>query len=126
MVQKVKFRAGEAIFAEGDPSDHCYKIVSGKVEVLLNVSGAIKRGRKQIVTTCGPGEVIGEMSVIEKGLRSASVVAVEPTVCMAYTEEEILGALKNDPNEAIAYIKTLIRRIRNSNRRISWHAGHRQ
>ena len=57
--------------------------------------------------------------------RSASAVVVEDTVCNAYTEAEILGALKNNPEEAIAYIKTLIRRIRQSNKRISWNAGHR-
>ena len=125
MVQKLHFPAGETIFSEGDPSDHCYKIVSGKVEISLDIPGTIKRNRKKAVATCGPGEVIGEMSVIEKGPRSASAVALEFTVCLAYSEEEILGALQNDPNEAIAYIKTLIRRLRNSNRHISWYAGHK-
>ncbi len=124
-MQKVKFQAGETIFAEGDPSDHCYKIVSGKVEITLDVPGMMARGRKETVATCGPGEVIGEMSVIESGTRSASVVAIEPTVCNAYTAQEILHALETNPQEAIAYIKTLIRRIRETNRRVSWNASHR-
>ncbi len=124
-MQKVKFEAGEMIFAEGDPSDHCYKIVSGKVEIKLDVPGMMKRDRKETVATCGPGEVIGEMSVIERGARSASAVAVEPTVCNAYTAQEILHALESNPREAIAYIKTLIRRIRHTNRRVSWNASHR-
>lgn len=124
-MQRVKFKAGETIFAEGDPSDHCYKIVSGKVDISLDVPGMMARGRKETVATCGPGEVIGEMSVIEKGPRSASAVAIEPTVCDAYTAQEILHALQTNPDEAIAYIKILISRIRHTNRRVSWNAGHR-
>ena len=124
-MQTVRFKSGETIFNEGDPSDHCYKIVSGRVEIQLDVPGTMKRGRRQTVATCGPGEVIGEMSAIEKGPRSASAIAVEPTECNSYTADEILHALAGDPNEAIAYIKILIRRIRDSNKRISWNAGHR-
>ena len=74
-MQQVKYQTGEALFREGDPSEHCYKIISGKVEIMLDVPGVMKRGRRETIAICGPGELIGEMSVIDGGPRSASVVA---------------------------------------------------
>lgn len=122
-MKEVRFRAGETIFSEGDPSDQCYRIVSGSVEIRLKLPGLLKRGRSETIAKCGPGELIGEMSVIDAALRSASAVAVEPTVCEAYAADEILDLLQNDPAEALSYVRTLIRRVRQSNRKLSWSAG---
>ena len=122
-MREVSFEPGERIFAEGDPSDYCYRIESGRVEIRLSVPGVMKRGRVRTIATCGPGELIGEMSVIDAAPRSASAVAAEPTVCLAYTAEEILHLLENDPQEALSYVRTLIRRIRQSNRRVLGPTG---
>ena len=122
-MRDVKFGEGERIFAEGDPSDCCYRIVSGRAEIRLNVPGVMKRGRSKTIAVCGPGELIGEMSVIDAAPRSATAIAIEPSVCQAYTAEEILQLLENDPEEALSYVRTLIRRIRDSNRRVLGPTG---
>ena len=124
-MQKVRFSEGETIFSEGDPSTYCYMILSGKVEIFLNIPGVVKRSRTEKIATCFAGELIGEMSVINKGPRSASAVATEPTVCKRYTSDEIISLLEDDPREALAYVRTLIERVRRSNRRISWTASQR-
>lgn len=118
-MQRVMFRAGEAMFREGDPSDRCFKIVSGRVEICLEIGGLMKRDRHETVAMAGPGELIGEMSVIDRAPRSASAVAVERTICDSYTEEEILDVLQNDAEEALAYVRTLIRRLRHTNKAVS-------
>jgi CRP/FNR family cyclic AMP-dependent transcriptional regulator len=123
-MQKVKFNEGETIFSEGEPSANCFKILSGQVKILLNIPGVINKGRSKTIATCGVGEIIGEMSVIDKGERSATAVAIEPTLCMSYTADEIIGLLEDDPQEALAYVRTLIKRVRSSNRKISWSASH--
>ena len=125
-MQKVRFREGETIFSEGDPSTNCYKILSGKVEIILNIPGVLKRGRTETIATCGAGEIIGEMSVIDKGPRSASAVAIEPTLCKSYTSDEIISLLQDDPQEALAYVRTMIQRVRRSNRKMSWSASQRE
>lgn len=122
-MKEVRFEAGETIFAEGDPSDHCYRIRSGAVEIRLRVPGVMKRGRSETIATCGPGELIGEMSVIDQAPRSASAVAVEATVCEAFTADEVLHLLETNPEEALKYVRTLIRRVRHSNRKLSWAAS---
>lgn len=118
-MREIRFRAGETIFSEGDPSDHCYKIVSGAVEIRLALPGVMRRGRSEAVATCGPGELIGEMSLLDRTTRSASAVAVEPTVCLSYTAEEFVDLLESDPREAMAYVRVLVRRIRGANRRVA-------
>ena len=122
-MQEVHFREGEVIFSEGDVGEHCFKIVSGKVDIVVNVPRVLKRGHGETVATAGPGEFVGDMSVIQRGPRSASAVAVEPTVCMAYTADEIVDLLESDPKEALAYARLMIQRLRNTNRRMSWIAG---
>ena len=73
-----------------------------------------------MIATCGAGEIIGEMGVIEESPRSASAVAIEPTLCKSYTAAEIISLLQDDPQEAMAYVRTLIRRIRHSTKKMSW------
>jgi CRP-like cAMP-binding protein len=124
-MQKIRFREGETLFSQGDPSTHCYKILSGRVKILLNIPGVMNQDRSEEIATCGKGEIIGEMSVIDKGERSASAVAIEPTLCMSYTSDEIIGLLEDDPQEALAYVRMLIQRVRRSNRKMSWSACQR-
>jgi CRP-like cAMP-binding protein len=119
-MQKVRFREGETIFSEGDQGTHCYKILSGKVEIILNIPDLLKPGQTETIATCGAGEIIGEISVIDKGPRSASAVAIEPTLCKSYTSDEIISLLEDDPQEALAYIRTMMQRVRRSNRKVTW------
>lgn len=118
-MHEVRFQQGEVIFTEGEPGDHCYKIVSGKVGISIDVRGVMRRRQRKTVASCGPGEFFGEMSLIAGGPRSASAMATEPTVCTAYSADEIMAALQNDPKEALAYVHMLIHRLRESNRRMS-------
>jgi CRP-like cAMP-binding protein len=125
-MQEVRFSKGETIFLEGDPSTHCYKIISGAVDIILNVPGMLRRHETEKIATCGPGEIIGEMSVIDGSPRSASAVAAEPTVCTSFTSEEIIDLLQNNPKEAMAYVRILIERVRHSNKMLfKPHHGHR-
>jgi CRP-like cAMP-binding protein len=118
-MHEVHFQKGEVIFTEGDLGEHCYKILSGEVEISIGLRGLLNRNRRQVVATCGPGEYIGDMSLIAGGPRSATATAMAPTVCLAYSSEEVLRALESDPKEALAYVRLLISRIRHSNRRMS-------
>lgn len=118
-MQTLRFPAGETIFTEGDPSTDCYKIVSGEVEIRLTLPNVMRRSQGDVIAHAGPGEIIGEMGAIDGGPRSATAIASRPTVCEVFTAEEILELLQNDPEEALAYVRTLIQRIRHANRKVS-------
>ena len=107
-MQTVAFKAGDTIISEGDEGDTAFFIVAGTVEVLIG------KGAKPVgsLTT---GEVFGEMSLIEPGPRSATVKAVDDVECLAATYAEFIEAIELQPERAVGFMKTLVRRLRQMN-----------
>ena len=112
-MQRVSFQPGEVVFSEGDESDLAYLIVRGRVSVHIG-RGEAKRQLAEL----GAGEVFGEMGLIEEGARSATAVAEDYTVCAVYTPTELLDVLEHNPAEAIVFVKTLVHRLRETNRKL--------
>jgi CRP-like cAMP-binding protein len=112
--RRFEFKAGQRIFGEGDPADYCYQVFRGKVQIVLPSSG-----RAEPIATIGPGEVFGEMGIIDDGPRSATAVAVEDSMCIGYTAASLLEQIERDPSTTVEIMKTLIRRLRDSNQRFS-------
>src|ERR1700746_3955958 len=65
--------AGEALFAAGDSGDGCYRLERGLLKVIITSP----RGEERILAILGPGEIAGELSIIDRQPRSASVVAIK-------------------------------------------------
>lgn len=107
-MQSVSFRAGDTIIAEGDDGDTAFFIVSGTVEVSIGA-------KARLIGTLGMGEVFGEMSLIEPGPRSATVRALTDTECLATSYEEFISAIEENPERAVGFMKTLVRRLRQMN-----------
>jgi CRP/FNR family cyclic AMP-dependent transcriptional regulator len=105
-MERRTFNSGDTIFKAGDDSDRAFMIVVGGVDAML------PNGRKKRL---GPGEIFGEMGLIDSRPRSATVVAAEYTVCAAYSEAELLDDIRTKPDEAIAFIRALIARLRDAN-----------
>lgn len=70
MIEEMDLPAGETLFDEGSPGDRAYIIQSGELEVVKATSG-----RDVLLAVRGPGDVIGEMSLIEDVPRTATVRA---------------------------------------------------
>ena len=66
--------AGKALFLAGDAGDGCYRLEQGLVKVIITSP----RGEERILAILGPGALVGELSVIDGGPRSASVIAIKP------------------------------------------------
>ena len=113
-----EFGEGQVIFNQGERSDRCYKVVHGAVEIRIASYGKSGAMRTVVAQTLGPGEVFGEMGIIDDAPRSASAVAVKPTVCTTYTAAQIMNLLETEPKEALAYIRTLLKRLRSKNVRV--------
>ena len=117
-MKRINIEEGQVIFNQGDRSDRCYKVISGAVKIKIasyDSSGAL---RNIVAQTMRHGDVFGEMGIIDDSPRSASAIAVEDTVCVTYTSDEMMDLLESDPKEALAYIHTLIQRLRSNNIKI--------
>ncbi len=117
-MKRMEFKEGQVVFNQGDSSDLCYKIKTGAVEIRIASYDGTGALRTVVAQSLGHGDVFGEMGIINDSPRSASAIAIKHTVCVAYTSEEIMALLEVNPKEAIAYIHTLIQRLRSKNIRI--------
>jgi CRP-like cAMP-binding protein len=116
--ERVRFEPGASLMRQGQPADSAFILESGAVDVVTRLPGGGEAG----VATLGPGCVIGEMALLDSGLRSATVVAREP-VAGYFLERDGFHMLLAQRNRAAFTIqgriaRTLCRRMRELNARI--------
>lgn len=104
MMVERHYDAGAEIFREGDPGGELFLIGGGSVEVQKQRSHG---SGKVVIARFDRGGVIGEMSLIDKMSRSASVVAVQPTRCWLLSQEAFEEILKSKPGLAVNVLKGL-------------------
>jgi CRP-like cAMP-binding protein len=76
MLRQRRFRANETIFHEGDPGDAMHVIATGRAKISIGSP----EGDEAILVTLGPGDVFGELALLDGAPRSAKAVAIEPAV----------------------------------------------
>ncbi len=102
------FRRGTIVFHKDQEGDALYIVESGHVRIFLPSEG----GEELTVDMAGPGEVFGELAVLDGGPRSASAEAVEPTVMFTLTRHDFRHEVARTPQLATAVIELLSRRLR--------------
>lgn len=100
--------AGGELMHEDDIGDACYVVGSGTLTVR-------RRGRK--VATLGPGDVVGEMALLDGGPRTATVTADTRCVLISLDRPTFSAALLRSPDLAVALLAVLSGRLREA------HAG---
>src|SRR4051812_33989619 len=83
-----QFSAGTIVFAEGTPGDTVYVILEGEIEVLV---------RNQPVEVLEPGEIVGEMALIDSKARSATAVAKTDCRLALIDEQRFLYMVQETP-----------------------------
>src|SRR5678816_1219169 len=79
-----RYRRGAFVFHEGDPGHEVIIVWEGHVKVALTSPG----GREVVLEVCGPGELLGELSAIDGGTRSASASALEPCTALLVSHRD--------------------------------------
>jgi CRP-like cAMP-binding protein len=102
----IAFRKGEVIMEEGSEGTLAYIITSGCAEVYKTA-----RGKKIVLETLGPGNIVGEISLITGEPRRATVVALEDTVVMALDQETFETSILQDQDTIIQLLKQVFRRL---------------
>ena len=101
-----QLRAGQAIWRQGDDAEELAFVVAGRVSISLQLPG----DATVEVSSVGPGEVMGEMGVIDGGRRLVSATAVEPTTVMVLGRADYTALVSRRHPTAFA-IKRRIARI---------------
>lgn len=102
-----RYRTHAVLIEEGEQGDSIYIVLSGRLRAFVSDA----RGREVTLGHHGPGDYVGEMS-LDGRPRSASVQALEPSVCAVVTRETMLRHIAADPEFALGLIVRLIGRAR--------------
>jgi CRP-like cAMP-binding protein len=89
----VEFAPGETIVREGEPADALFVILGGSVGVTAHGEA----GSEQRLRTMGPDSYFGEIGLLERIPRTATVTAEAPTRCYRIDGDEFLAALTTTP-----------------------------
>ncbi len=100
------FLAGQTIFREGDAAEFLYLVAEGQVEILLN-------GHR--LETLGPGDILGEMALIDERPRSATAVARTDCLLTPISRPHFLALIQRTPLFAIQVMRVLVNRLRRTN-----------
>lgn len=100
-----RFKRGAEIFNQGEIGESLICLVSGHVKIIKNDVEIAKRG---------PGELVGEMSLLEDEPRSATVIAETDCELLEYGRSEFAEAVKETPDLALKVMRSLSQKLRES------------
>ncbi len=103
------FKQGEIVFREGDPATELYVIKSGRVDI---ASG------NRLLATLGDNGIFGEMALIDKAPRSATVTAATDVELVPVNEKQFLFLVSQTPFFALKVMRVLASRLRIANKAI--------
>ncbi|RKX81757.1 MAG: Crp/Fnr family transcriptional regulator [Spirochaetes bacterium] len=108
----VTFQQGDIIFCEYEPGDNFYLIQSGRVQI-LKIMGDIEK----TIDILQPGEIFGEMAILEEAPRSATAVALDSVKALEFNRENFEILMQGNPQIALKLLKLFTKRIYDQKRR---------
>ncbi len=105
--KKLKKRA--YLCRKGDPGNALFAVLEGR----LKATGEGRDGKEMVFSVMDPGEVIGEIALLDQEPRSATVQAVEDVTLLTLHRRDLLPFLERNPKAAIKLAAVLAKRIRN-------------
>jgi CRP-like cAMP-binding protein len=114
VAETAHFEPDETLFRRGDPGDSVMLVLSGRVRVESHRSS----GELLVMNVIEPGELVGEMAVLEGTTRSATVTALEPCEVLVIPHSEFLALLVNHPGLIVRMLGTATDRLRNLTDRV--------
>jgi CRP/FNR family cyclic AMP-dependent transcriptional regulator len=104
------FKAGDALMRQGEVSQYMYILTEGHVRVERNGD----RGLALVLAELGPGDVVGEMGLLDREPRSATVLALEDTVVVELGAAALALTLLQFPEVTLALLRIVSQRLRST------------
>ena len=109
----VTYQPGQIIFLEYEPGDSFYLIQSGRVKITK-----VMKDKEKLLDILEPGDVFGEMAILEDAPRSASAIAADEVRALLFRKENFEIILKSNPAMALKLLKIFAKRIYEQKRRL--------
>jgi CRP-like cAMP-binding protein len=111
--QLVAFSEAQQIYAEGDPPDRLYIVISGTVKLSRTPSFG------RTLTIVGPREMFGALSLLDPGPRIASATALSDVSAVAIDHDTVRSMIAKHPDVAQHFLQILARRLKRTNDEIA-------
>ncbi|HEV7419596.1 MAG TPA: cyclic nucleotide-binding domain-containing protein, partial [Mycobacterium sp.] len=93
---EVNLPPGRTVFAEGEPGDRLYIIISGKVKIGTRYPD----GRENLLTIMGPSDMFGELSIFDPGPRTSSATTITEVRAALMDRDALRGWIADRPEIA--------------------------
>lgn len=113
LCQTRRLPQGQTLFVKGDPGDALYGVRRGQIRIETGTTG----GERLTIEVFGPGDLFGEIAVLDGRPRSADAVAQEDAELFVLPRAEFLTTIERDARLAIRIIELLCARLRATNER---------
>ena len=120
-MRRVQFDPDQMIFSRGDPGREIYLVLEGRIRLSILSSD----GRELSFAHAGPGSIFGEIATLDGGERTAGATAISRVQAMALPQRAMLELIENNPKVALAAIRFLCTRLRETDQRLEAIALHR-
>jgi CRP/FNR family transcriptional regulator, cyclic AMP receptor protein len=112
LLRQRRYARGEVIFLEGDQGTALCLIAEGRIRIQLTGSD----GREVVINVYGPGEIFGEMALLDGEPRSADAIAQDAARVFWLQREDFAAFLDTHPRAAMTMLASLSRRLRHTTR----------
>jgi CRP-like cAMP-binding protein len=120
-MRRVEFAPDQMIFARGDPGREVYLVITGRIRLSVLSSD----GRELSFDHAAAGNVFGEIAALDGGERTAGATAITRVQAMALPQKALLELIQSNPTVALAAIRFLCSRMRETDQRLEAIALHR-
>lgn len=112
LVDEIEAPKGKVIIRQGDPGRECFVVAEGKAKATIRGKGS---------AVLGPGSFFGEMSLLDQGPRSATVIAETDMRLLVLGSREFSSLVNEVPSVAVRMMRGLAERLRNAEPRQPQH-----
>jgi CRP/FNR family cyclic AMP-dependent transcriptional regulator len=109
-----RFRAGRPIFAKGDPGDSMMAVLEGRVKI----SSPSDEGKEIVLNIIGPGEVFGEIALLDGKERTADAAAMTDCELLVLSRRDFLPFLQRNNDVCLLLLGVLCERLRRTSEQV--------
>lgn len=107
-------KKGDVLLRQGDPGDSVLILLEGQARVTVYTAN----GREIVLDYAGPGDVLGEIALLDGGERTASVIAMGPIRYLSFTRQAFESLVEGNYRIALRIMRALAQRLRMANQTI--------
>ena len=107
-LRPVDFPRGHTVFAEGEPGDRLYIVITGKVKI----GRCSPDGHENLLTIMGPSDMFGELSIFDPGPRTSSATTITEVRAVSMDRKTLRAWIADHPETAERLLRVLARQVR--------------